>query len=101
MRNLLALCMALLISSYGAEVQAGESYDASLAAARVAIELSAQKGHAWMTADQLIEAAAKAALDGDEARAIQLADEARVHAELAVVQADKEAATWRDRLVSE
>ena len=41
------------------------------------------------------------AADGDEARAILLADEARIHAELAVIQADKEATTWHDKVISE
>ena len=54
-----------------------------------------------MTSDQLIEDAAQAAADGDEARAILLADEARIHAELAVIQADKEATTWHDKVISE
>jgi hypothetical protein len=101
MRNLLPLYLALVVSSCGAEAPAEESYDKSLVAAKEAIELSAKKGHAWTTADQLIEAAAKAMQDGDEAGALLLANEARIHAELAVVQADNEAATWRDRLISE
>jgi len=53
-----------------------------------------------MTSDQLIKDAEKAAADGDEARAILLADEARIHAELAVIQADKEAEVWRDKVIS-
>ncbi len=77
------------------------SYDEALAAAVAAIDVAAQKGHAWSTSDQLVKDAAKAAAEGNEARAISLADEARNHAELAAIQADEEAKVWREKVISE
>lgn len=77
------------------------SYDEALAAALAAIDIAAQRGHAWSTSDQLVKDAAKAAAEGNVTRAISLADEARNHAELAAIQADEEAKVWREKVISE
>jgi hypothetical protein len=69
------------------------------AAAMAAIEIAAAKRHAWSTSDSLLQEAARAAGEGDESRAISLADEARIHAELAAIQADREAAAWHDNVI--
>ena len=74
-----------------------EAKDSALAA----ISTSEEKGHAWTTADLLLEQAATAAAQGDEEGAIQLADDARIQAELAAAQADSEANAWRDRVITE
>lgn len=87
--------------SASTETESADTYEEARAAAVAAIDISAEKGHAWMTADQLIKEAAAAADAGDEARAITLANEARIHAELAAVQADTEATVWRDTVISE
>jgi hypothetical protein len=78
-----------------------DSYEEAHSAALAAMQIAADKGHAWNTSDQLIEDAAKASANGDEEHAIALADEARIHATLAAAQADREAATWRDNVISE
>ena len=70
------------------------------AGATTAIAAATDRGHAWTTSDQLIDEADKAVRDGNESLAISLADEARIHAELAVQQADREATAWRDNLIS-
>jgi len=75
------------------------SWEEARAAAMAAIEIAADKGHAWSTSDSLLDEAARAAEEGDESRAISLADEARIHAELAAVQADREATAWRDNVI--
>ena len=75
------------------------SWAEARAAAMAAIEIAAGKGHAWSTSDSLFEEAARAAEEGDESRAISLADEARIHAELAAVQADREATAWHDNVI--
>ncbi len=77
------------------------SYDEAHAAAVAAIQLAADKGHAWNTADNLIDEAIAAAANGDESLALTLADEARIQALLAAVQADREAAAWRGRVVTD
>ena len=104
MRIDIILSLTLIVLAFGNASQAadpGNSYDAAHAAAVAAIEHAADKRHAWTTSDQLLKDAAKAAAEGDEARAILLADEARIHAELAVIQADTEATAWRDNVTSE
>lgn len=77
------------------------SYLDASAAAAAAIQLATDKGHAWNTFDKLINDAAAAAESGDEAGAIALADEARIQADLAVMQADREVTAWRDNVISD
>ena len=77
------------------------SYAEAYAAATAAIEIAGARGHAWTTSDQLMEDAKLAAASGDEDRAIILTDEARWHAQLAVIQADREALSWRGSVISD
>ena len=100
MRKAVLLALASILAACGGETQIDGAYEDARAAAVAAMDIAAERGHAWMTSDQLIKDAEKAAADGDEARAILLADEARNHAELAVIQADKEAVAWRDKVIS-
>jgi len=103
-RNEIVLLLILIMLAFGNETQAADpsnSYDEARAAAVAAIERAAKKRHAWTTSDQLLKDAATAAAEGDEARAIALANEAGYHAELAIIQADTEANAWRDNVVSE
>jgi hypothetical protein len=100
MRKAILLALASILTACGGETQSDSPYEEAHAAAVAAMDIAAERGHAWMTSDQLIKDAEKAAADGDEARAILLADEARIHAELAVIQADKEAVAWRDKVIS-
>ena len=122
MRNKIILLLALAVSACGGEADSpvapsadtpeqsssrtvvntepSKNYDDAHAAAIAAMKIAAEKGHAWSTSDQLIKDAAKAADEGDEALAIKLADEARIHAELAAIQAETEATAWRDRVIT-
>ena len=77
------------------------SYEEAHAAAVAAIEHSAALGHAWTTSDALLKQAVSAAADGDSDQAIQLADAARVQAELAARQAVTEETAWRERVLSD
>ena len=101
MHKAILLTLASILVACGGETETASAYEDAHAAAVAAMDIAAERGHAWMTSDQLIKEAAQAAADGDEARAILLADEARIHAELAVIQADKEATVWRDKVISE
>ena len=76
------------------------SYAEAHAAAVSAIDISVARGHAWSTSDALLKKAVEAAADGDEDLAIQLADSARVQAELATRQADIEEKIWSERVLS-
>lgn len=100
MRKAILLALVSILTACGGETQTDSAYEAAHAAAIAAMDIAVERGHAWMTSDQLIKDAEKAAADGDEERAISLADEARIHAELAVIQADKEAEVWRDKVIS-
>lgn len=87
------------VSTQG-DVSSAASYEAAHAAAVEAIDYSATRGHAWTTADALLEKAAAASASGDEPLAIELANSARTQAELAARQADLEERTWPDRVLS-
>ena len=97
MRITILLLITVILTACGTQ-QA--TYVDARAAAMTAIAVATERGHAWTTSDQLIDEADKAAQDGNESLAILLADEARIHAELAVEQADREATAWRDNLIS-
>lgn len=83
------------------DTKQSETWEQALADANLAIEISVRKEHAWTTADQLLEEAHEAHAAGDEALAIRLADEARILADLASIQADYERAVWQDSAVTE
>ncbi len=106
MRTMMLLLIFMLLIACGestapVNAEASKSWAEAHSTAMTAIEIAADKGHAWTTSDQLMEEAARAAREGDESRAISLADEARIHAELAAVQADREAAAWRDNVIAD
>jgi len=120
MRHQIIISLALVVSACGGETsepiahatgnfatgpsisfEPSSSYDEAYTAAVAAMEIASQKGHAWTTSDQFIKDAAEAAEGGDETLAISLADEARIHAELAAIQADDSAKSWRDSVISE
>lgn len=77
------------------------SYAEAYAAAVAAMEASAARGHAWSTAGVLLEQGAAAAADGDDELAIELADKARIQADLSVRQADFEESAWVERVLSD
>ena len=81
-------------------MEPSSSYEVAHADAVAAIDRAGSKGHAWTTSDQMIKDAAEAAANGDTAMAISLADEARIHADLASIQADREALAWRENVIS-
>ena len=83
------------------EDSSATSYEEAHAAAVEAIDYSVSRGHAWTTADALLEQAVAATANGDEALAIELANRARTQAELAARQADIEETTWSDRVLSD
>jgi len=94
--------MATLTSAgnESAEPIPSATYEEAHTAAVAAIEIAAGKRNAWSTSDSLLKQAQAAATDGDEPRAIRLADEARIHAELAAKQADAESLAWRARALT-
>jgi hypothetical protein len=77
------------------------SYAEAHAAAVSAIDEAAALGHAWSTSDVLLKEGAAAAAEGNEERAIQLTDEARIQADLSIQQAEFEKGAWSERVLSD
>lgn len=84
-----------------AAAPASESYDDAVAAANEAIDRAASAGHVWTTSERLLAAAEESEDGGDTAEATRLADEARVHADLACLQAEREKTAWRDNIIGQ
>jgi hypothetical protein len=77
------------------------SYAEAHAAAVAAMELAQAHGHAWSSSEVLLAEGAAAAEAGDNDLAIQLADKARVQAELSIQQAKLEESAWTERVLSD
>jgi len=77
------------------------SYTEAHAAAVAAIELAYANGHAWSSSEVLLAEGAAAAEVGDNDLAIELADRARVQAELSIQQANFEESAWTERVLSD
>ncbi len=72
-----------------------EIYQNAETAARQARELK----YSWTSTAPLLEAASKAAEAGDYEKAMQLATEALLEAEIAIGQAEIQATTWKQAVV--
>ena len=76
------------------------SYEEVRSAAVDAIRRAAESGNVWTTSDILLKQAEEAAVAGDRVQAMELAERARVQAELAVTQTESEKRMWRERVLS-
>ena len=100
-------CVAALAiwSSQGLSAETAEqgadraSYEAALAAAEAVRKEAAELRYEWNTIAPLIEKSQSAAAEGDFTKAIELANEARKHGELAVAQAKYESDHWQESVV--
>lgn len=96
-------CVAVLVAWSGrgalAETADKAAYEAALAAAEAARKEAADLRYEWNTIAPLIEKAQAAAGEGDFAKAISLANEARKHGELAVAQSAYESEHWQESVV--
>ena len=73
------------------------TYAGALEAAQLRQAEARERGHAWNTVEPLLSQAAAANDAGDEEEAIRLANEARLHAELSIEQAEFESEAWKTR----
>ena len=89
-----ALVAGLLLQSPLMAADAAE-YEAAMAKARETVIEAEQKTQLWTTIDKLLEQAADAAGQGDFDRAVTLANEAALHAQLAVATAEREKNNWQ------
>lgn len=101
MKQSLLIAFVLLLGACAKSGDDAATFDAAHDAAVAAIAYSAERGHAWSTADALLEQAVAANTAGDETLAIELANSARGQAELAAEQADTEEKTWSGRVLSD
>lgn len=86
---------AILILSVHTSVQAdGTAALQAIGAAKAAQDKADSLQGAWVTTDKLIEQAEKANAEGNEEKAIELANKAQREAELAYAQADHERQHW-------
>lgn len=95
---LLALAVAAPASAWAGApdpAEVGERIAQAEAARLRAAELRAE----WLETGQLIEQARTAEAQGQPEKALGLAEEARRQAQLAIEQAERESAAWRDRVV--
>jgi hypothetical protein len=70
-------------------------YEAAMAKAREAVADAEKKTQLWTTIDTLLERSAEAAGQGDFELAVTLANEAGLHAQLAVATAEREKQNWQ------
>lgn len=70
-------------------------YQAALTKARETLQEAEGKVQLWTTSETLLKDAEKAAKAGDYELAVKLANEAGLHAELAVATAEREKKIWQ------
>lgn len=90
-----ALVAGLMLHTAAMAADAAE-YETALAKARQTLSDAQSKVQLWTTSDLLLEDAAKAAAAGDFDLAVKLANEAGLHAELAVATAEREKKVWQN-----
>jgi len=89
-----ALVTGLVMNTSAMAADAAE-YEAALAKARQTLSDAESKVQLWTTSEILLEDAVKAATAGDFDLAVKLANEAGLHAELAVATAEREKKVWQ------
>jgi hypothetical protein len=90
-----ALVAGLALHTTAMATDAAE-YEAALAKAQQTLRDAQSKVQLWTTSDILLEDAAMAATSGDFDLAVKLANEAALHAELAVATAEREKKVWQN-----
>ena len=76
------------------ETNNAEDYKAALTIAQQTLRDAGNKVQLWSTSEILLKDAEAAAASGDFVLAVKLANEASLHAELAVATAEREKETW-------
>jgi uncharacterized UPF0160 family protein len=92
--TLLVTLLAGLLLQTSAMAADEEEYVAALEKAQNMLSEAATRVQLWSTSEILLEKAAEAAATGDFDEGISLANEAGLHAELAVATAEREKKTW-------
>ena len=79
----------------------GAGFDAAYAAAEEALALAAANRNVWSKTENILEQSKAANSEGRTEEAIELANEAKLQAELATNQALAEKDAWRSRILAE
>lgn len=91
---MILILLSALVSSSVVSAHGDGEYQAALEKARATLADVETKTQLWSTSDILLEKAAEAAAAGDVKLAVELADEARLHGELALATAMRVKDTW-------
>jgi hypothetical protein len=79
----------------------GATFDAAYAAAEEALAVAAANRNVWSKTENILEQSKAANSEGRTEVAIELANEAKIQAELATDQALAEKDEWRSRILTE
>jgi len=83
-----------------AEEGGSASFDNAYAAAEEALAIAEERRNVWSKTEEMLHDSKVAFDEGRVDEAIQMATEARLQAELAVTQADREKEAWRSRVLA-
>ena len=93
---LMPMFLTVVMFSQAVLAKDAEAYGAAMIKARASLAAAAEQAQLWNTSESLLKKAEAAANDGYFEEAIEFADEARVHGELALATALKEKQVWQN-----
>ncbi len=96
--NALALTLALVVSAAPGFGSEASDIEATIAGAVESLEQARQSGNSWTTTEALIADAKAALADGDLEQAAELAQRARLTADMAQQQRESEVDAWQPRV---
>ncbi len=96
--NALALTLALAVSAAPGFSSEASDIEATIAGAVESLEQARQSGNSWTTTEALIADAKAALADGDLEQAAELAQRARLTADMAQKQRESEVDAWEPRV---
>ncbi len=96
--NALALTLALVVSTAPGFGSEASDIEATIAGAVESLDQARQSGNSWTTTESLITDAKAALADGDLEKAAELAQRARLTADMAQQQRESEVDAWQPRV---
>lgn len=96
--NALTLSLVLAVSAAPGFGSEASDIEATIAGAIESLEQARQSGNSWTTTEALIAGARAALADGDLEQAAELAQRARLTADMAQQQRESEVDAWEPRV---
>ena len=93
------LAVALLAAILAGLAGCVSDFDRRFAEAERLRQAAADAGHEWIETGAVLEQAREARAAGDAELAARLVEKARFQAEAALVQAEREAGAWQERVI--